>query len=140
MQPNQPRREAVRPKALGIHHIKFAVSNLPLSLAWYERVLGGRRVPALDHIRPNGTRYAIVCQMVDWAGLLLELREDAVRALDDKHWDSITLDVRGKQDIEAWAQWLDICGTTRSPILVGLRGWVMLFEVRDLCVLLRVRC
>lgn len=129
MQSARPTTDVVRPRALGIHHLKFAVSNLPLSLAWYERVLGGRRLPSLDHVRPDGTRFAVICQMVDWSGLLLELREDAVRALDDKEWDPLTLTVRGRQDLDAWAMWLDICGTKRSPVLTGLRGWVVLFEV-----------
>ncbi len=29
-----------RPAITGIHHLKFPVSDLPVSLAWYERVLG----------------------------------------------------------------------------------------------------
>lgn len=135
MQPTPSRRDIVRPKALGIHHLKFAVSNLPLSLAWYERVLGGRRLPSLDHVRSDGTRFAVVCQMIDWSGLLLELREDPVRALDDKEWDPITLTVQGRQDLDAWVMWLDSCGTKRSPVLTGLRGWVVLFEVSSFTML-----
>ena len=50
--------QRTRPRVLGVHHLKFAVSNLDVSLAWYERVVGAKRVPNLDHIRKDGSRFA----------------------------------------------------------------------------------
>lgn len=81
---SKPMPPPSRPRVLGIHHLKFPVSNLSLSLAWYERVLGAQRISALDHFRPDGDRFAVVCEMQDWAGLFLELRDNAVKALDDR--------------------------------------------------------
>lgn len=118
-----------RPRALGIHHLKFAVSNLSLSVAWYERVLGAQRISSLDHVQSNGDRFAVICEMKDWAGMLIELRENAMKALDDRNWDPITLVVGSRKDLNAWLVWLDLCATKHSEVLTGLRGWLIVFEV-----------
>ena len=97
----------------------------------YERVLGAHRISTLDHFQPSGTRYAVVCEMPDWAGgLFLELRENAAKALGDRSWDPVTLDVADRRALVLWVRWLDVCGTRHSPILTGLRGWLIVFEVR----------
>ena len=120
-----------RPKILGVHHLKFAVSNLDISIAWFERVLGARHVAELDHIRADGTRYAAVCEMTDWSGLYLELRHSRAQAAKERGWDPITLTVRGRQDLLRWTAWLDRWGTTHSPLLIGTRGWLLVFEVSN---------
>ncbi|KAF2721458.1 hypothetical protein K431DRAFT_284834 [Polychaeton citri CBS 116435] len=123
---------AFRPQVLGIHHIKLAVSNLDISIAWYERVLGAQRVPELDHIRIDGTRYAAVCRMDDWQGLYVELRVvEQTRALRELLWDPITLAVQEAQDLQEWLTWLERWRTSHSPILVGVRGWILVFEDPD---------
>ena len=118
-----------RPRVLGVHHLKFAVSNLDVSIAWYERVVGARRVPSLDHLRSDGSRFAVVCEMTDWSGLFLELRQTQSQAQKDRGWDPVTLSVRGKEDLLRWIDWLDRWGTTHSPLLTGIRGWLLVFEV-----------
>jgi hypothetical protein len=96
----------------------------------YERVLGAHRISTLDHFQPSGTRYAVICEMPDWAGgLFLELRENAAKALDDRSWDPITLAVADRRALLLWVRWLDVCGTRHSPVLTGLRGWLIVFEV-----------
>jgi hypothetical protein len=119
-----------RPRILGIHHLKLAVSNLDISLAYYERVLGARRIPALDHLRADGSRFSAVCYMEEWSSLFLELRHDRVQSQRGRSWNLMTLVVRGREDLIGWIRWLDLCGTSHSPLLVGLRGWIVVFEVR----------
>lgn len=123
-----------RPRVLGVHHLKFAVSNLDVSIAWYERVMGARRIPSLDHVRADGSRFAAVCEMTDWNRTYLELRQHEVQAQKDRGWDPVTLSVRGRQDLLDWITWLDRWGTTHSPLLVGVRGWLLVFEVSDYSV------
>ena len=48
-----------RPSLPGIHHLKFAVSDLDESLRFYERALGAKHMPELDHMRDNGIRYGL---------------------------------------------------------------------------------
>lgn len=120
-----------RPRVLRIHHLKLAVTRLDVSLVWYERVLGARRIPELDHTRPDGTRYAVICQMAEWSGLVLELRENETQAAKDRGWDPITILVQSRDDILDWINWLNRWGSAHSPLLVGPRGWVLVFEVRS---------
>jgi hypothetical protein len=118
-----------RPPILGIHHIKFAVSNLSVSLAWYERVVGAKRIPHLDHIRSDGTRFAAVCEMPEWSGLYLELRQTSDQAFKERGWDPVTLSVQGREDLIRWIEWLERWQTVHSPLLTGVRGWLLVFEV-----------
>jgi hypothetical protein len=68
--------------------------------------------------------------MPDWAGgLFLELRENAAKALNDRSWDPVTLAVADRRELLLWVRWLDVCGTRHSPVLTGLRGWLIVFEV-----------
>ena len=68
--------------------------------------------------------------MPDWAGgLFLELRENATKALDDRSWDPVTLAVADRRALLLWVRWLEVCGTRHSPVLTGLRGWLIVFEV-----------
>lgn len=118
-----------RPQILSLHHIKFAVSNLDVSLAWYERVLGAHRINTLDHIRTDGSRYAAICQLEEWSRLFLELRQNPDQARKSREWNIVTLSVAARRDLVSWSRWLDEWRSTHSPIFAGRRGWLMVFEV-----------
>lgn len=124
-----------RPQVLALHHLKFAVSNLDISLAWYERVLGAQRIDSLDHIRADGSRYAAICQLEEWSRLFFELRENPDQARRSRGWDPITIVVGARQDLVCWSSWLDAWRSAHSPIFTGRRGWLMVFEVK-LCPIL----
>lgn len=113
-----------RPGILRIHHLQIAVSRLDISLVWYERVLGARRIPALDRLCDE-RRIAVVIEL--WS-LLIELRED-MKANKIRSWACMTLLVEGHDTVVAWSNWFDGWGTPHSSVLVGARGWVLVFQV-----------
>lgn len=118
-----------RPAILGLHHLKFAVSNPSVSIAWYERVLGARHLTSLDHVDNTGARFSAVCQMRCWGNVLLELRQNTTQAAKDCGWDAVTMSIAGRDELLQWMAWLDHCGTAHSPVLVGVRGWILVFQV-----------
>jgi hypothetical protein len=51
------------PPLRGIHDLKFAVSDIDESLRFHQRALGAKHLPELDHIRDDGTRFAVVVEV-----------------------------------------------------------------------------
>lgn len=118
-----------RPSISGIHHLKFPVTNLETSLNWYTTVLGASRIAALDHFNSNGERYAIVLSLPALSGPNLELRLNPDQAKNQEMFDPVTLAVETKADLDAWGEFLDKHGVAHSPVLTGVVGWVLVFEV-----------
>jgi catechol 2,3-dioxygenase-like lactoylglutathione lyase family enzyme len=59
---------------IGIHHIKFVVTDLDRSLHFYEAFLGAKRVAEADHRRTDdGSLYAYILE-VPGLGCAIELR------------------------------------------------------------------
>ncbi|KAK3619466.1 hypothetical protein LTR56_016255 [Elasticomyces elasticus] len=121
----------LRPRVLGIHHLKFAVADLDLSMAWYERVLGAQHVPSLDHFCASGNRFAAICFLADWGRVYVELRQARNEAHKARGWDPVTFSVEKRVDLEAWTAWLTRWGTLHSQVLTGVRGWLLIFEDPD---------
>ena len=119
-----------RPHFLGIHHLKFAVSDLDRSLSFYTRILGASRLPKLDHVNAGGQLYAIIME-VPGLGTPLELRLNAEHAAKQKGFDPVTLNVEGRADLQSWVQHLDAERVAHSPILTALVGWLVAFEDPD---------
>jgi len=55
---------------------------------------------------------------------------DYEKALQARGSDPLTLAVKTRVDLERWAEWLDGKKVSRSGILKGVVGWVLVFEVR----------
>lgn len=119
-----------RPHFLGIHHLKFAVSDLDRSLSFYTRILGASRLPKLDHVNAGGQLYAIIME-VPGLGTPLELRLNSEHAAKQKGFDPVTLNVEGRADLQSWVQHLDAERVAHSPILTALVGWLVAFEDPD---------
>ena len=81
-----------RPPLRGIHDLKFAVSDLDESLRFYERALGAKHMPELDHTRDDGTRFAVVVE-VPGLGTVLQLRLDPERAARQAMFDPLAIAV-----------------------------------------------
>ena len=81
-----------RPPLRGIHDLKFAVSDLDESLRFYERALGAKHVPELDHVRDDGTRFTVIVE-VPGLGTVLQLRLDPERAARQAMFDPLAIAV-----------------------------------------------
>jgi len=119
-----------RPDFLGIHHLKFPVSDLDRSLAFYGRILGASRLPKLDHVNAGGQLYAVILEVPN-LGTPLELRLNAEQAAKQKGFDPITLAVEARADLQKWMEHLDTEEVVHSPILTALVGWLLAFEDPD---------
>ncbi len=114
----------------GIHHVKFPVSDLERSLAFYERALGCQRVAAWDHVHRDGTRYAMIVE-VPGLGTRLELRLDAAQAAAQRGFDPITIAVQDRAALEAWMEHLDAASIEHSPVLTAIQAWLVVFVDPD---------
>ncbi|PVX85865.1 VOC family protein [Paraburkholderia unamae] len=118
------------PRIEGIHHIKFAVSDLDRSLAFYEKSLGARRIEKFDHRRPDGVLFAYILEM-DGLGTHLELRLSPQQAASEARRDHVTLTVDTHEELKAWEAHFESVGVAHSPVLTGLVGWVLALEDPD---------
>lgn len=118
------------PTIAGVHHLKFPVADLTRGQAFYEAALGAFRLAQLDHRRPDGSLFAIIMR-VPGLGAMLELRLNAGQARAQAGFDPVTLSVDKRADLDLWTAHLDRVGIARSPILVGLVGWVLVIEDPD---------
>ena len=119
-----------RPPLRGIHDLKFAVSNLNESLRFYERALGAKHVPELDHIRDDGIRFAAVVD-VPGLGTVLQLRLDPERAARQARFDPLAIAVDDRAALERWDAALTQLGVLHSPILDAVRGWLIVNQDPD---------
>jgi catechol 2,3-dioxygenase-like lactoylglutathione lyase family enzyme len=114
----------------GIHHLKFAVADLARSEAFYQAAFGARRLPEMDHRRPDGFLFAVILD-VPGLGTLLELRLDPEAARAQAHFDPVTLNVADVDALEAWIAHFDRCGLPHSPVLTGLVSWIVVVADPD---------
>jgi catechol 2,3-dioxygenase-like lactoylglutathione lyase family enzyme len=119
-----------RPPLRGIHDLKFAVSDLDESLRFYERALGAKHVPELDHIRDDGIRFAAVVD-VPGLGTVLQLRLDPERAARQARFDPLAIAVDDRAALERWDAALTQLGVLHSPILDAVRGWLIVNQDPD---------
>ena len=118
------------PVVLGIHHLKFLVSDLDKSTAFYEAAFGARRLTAHDHRRPDGILFAVILEFPG-LGTQLELRLDPAGAPSQKGLDPMTLTVDGAADLERWLAHFQAKKLQHSPVLIGLVGWLLVVEDPD---------
>lgn len=119
------------PALAGIHHVKLAVSDLDAALAFYETALRARRIPAFDHRRKgDGTLYAYICE-VPGLGAMMELRLNPARAAKHRGFDPLTIAVRDRAALDAWAARLEAAGLHRSPVIASIQAWLIAFDDPD---------
>jgi catechol 2,3-dioxygenase-like lactoylglutathione lyase family enzyme len=119
------------PLLMGIHHLKFAVSDLDRSLRFYEAFLGAKRVPEADHRRADtGALYAYILQ-VPGLGCALELRLNPDQAARHRLFDPFTLAVKDLQELRVWDTFLSERNISHSPIITAVQGWLIVVEDPD---------
>jgi catechol 2,3-dioxygenase-like lactoylglutathione lyase family enzyme len=102
------------PPLRGIHDHKFAVSDIDESLRFYQRALGAKHLPELDHIRDDGTRFAVVVE-VPGLGTVLQLRLDPERAARQAMFDPLAIAVDDWAALERWDAALTERGVVHPP-------------------------
>lgn len=102
----------------GIHHFGLTVRDVEASAAWYERVLGFRRLGEFK--APDGTRRKV---FLGHDGLDVRLGLTQHRHGDQQSFDEmrIGLDhlafaVPDREQLDVWAQQLVDAGVTHSPV------------------------
>ena len=115
---------------IGIHHLKFAVSDLERSLKFYESLFGAKRVRSLDHVTEKGVLFAVILEVPN-LGTPLELRHNPVAAAAQRGFDPITLSIENNAALDSWCRHLDELDFPHSPILNGLFGRLLVIEDPD---------
>ncbi len=119
------------PPLMGIHHIKFAVTDLDRSLRFYEAFLGARRIAEADHRRADdGSLYAYILE-APGLGCALELRLNPEQAERHRLFDPLTIAVKDRQALADWDALLTEKGIRHSPIITAAQGWLIVIEDPD---------
>jgi catechol 2,3-dioxygenase-like lactoylglutathione lyase family enzyme len=119
-----------RPSIAGIHHLKFNVSDLDRSLAFYSMALGAKRLSEFDHRLPSGELFAYILE-VDHLGTYLELRASPEKAAREAGLDPVTFAVKTHDDLLAWHDYFEASGVRHSPVFTGVTGWLLAAEDPD---------
>jgi len=118
------------PEILGIHHLKFPVSDLDRSSDFYSRVLGAQRLKHLDHFNSDKQLYAVILEVPN-LGTHLELRLNAQQATHHRGFDPLTLKVEDRAQLRQWIGHLEAEHVPHSPVLTAYVGWLVAFEDPD---------
>jgi glyoxylase I family protein len=102
----------------GLHHLGLTVRDVEDSAAWYEQVLGLRRIDRYES--PDGTRRKIFLGH-DHLAIRLGLtqhRDSRLEEFDETRTglDHLAFAVRDRDELDSWALRLDRAGVTSSPI------------------------
>ncbi|MDI2131432.1 VOC family protein [Yinghuangia seranimata] len=118
-----------RPALDGIHHVKFPVSDLPRSLAWYRDVFGLTVV--MEFPDEGGVPRGVAATVPGLGETMFALRENPDAAAGCKGFDPVSFAVRDRADVEAWAAHLDTLGVPHSPVIEASIGWILVFHDPD---------
>lgn len=115
------------PEILGIHHVKYPVSDIERSRDWYERVFG---MTTSVEFREDGTLMGVF--LGEMGGPCpISLRQAPEHAGGLSGFDVIAWLVEDKASVETWAAWLDELGIEHSPVIEAGIGWILNFEDPD---------
>lgn len=118
-----------RPEIAGIRHLKFPVTDLPRSRAWYERVFGLK--VTLEFADDDGVVRGVAGQMPGLGPTQVALRVNPEAARGCRDFDPFCFGVHDREDVAAWASYLDTLGVAHSPVIEATLGWLLVFSDPD---------
>jgi catechol 2,3-dioxygenase-like lactoylglutathione lyase family enzyme len=113
---------------VGIHHVKFPVSDLPRSRAWYETLFG--LVPSMEFPDDDGVVRGVVYEPVG-PGIGMCLRENPAAARGIAGFDPVSFAIADRAAADAWVARLDELGIPHSPVIEATVGWLVVFTDPD---------
>jgi len=123
-------KPSMPPSFTGVNHLKLPCYSIKKTHDFYTTIFPFTPVPKYNHYTPEHKVFAMMFTHAP-TKLIVEVRYVPEQAAAQKGWDPITWGVGTRKDLEAWEQWLDANGVTRSRIFTGIKGWVMACEDPD---------
>jgi len=117
------------PDLAGIHHVKFAVSDIERSVAWYERVFGFK--VTMEFKDDQGIVRGSVGQLAGLDRTLLAFRENKELSEAVTGFDPVSFAVEDRADVEAWVAHLDEQGVENSGLRIAAIGYIVFFHDPD---------
>ena len=114
---------------VGIHHVKFPVTDLARSRAWYERLFG--LTPSMEFPDGDGVVRGVGYEPVGRPGVAVCLRENAAAARGIAGFDPVSFAIADRAAAEAWVARLDELGIEHSPVIEATLGWLVVFHDPD---------
>jgi glyoxylase I family protein len=120
----------------GVSHIDLTVRDCERSAAWYERVLGMRRLGDLPEHATPGVAVRVEQVMNPATGMTFGLAQHEVTEDGDFSefrvgLDHLALAVETRDELEQWVAHLDACGVPHSEIHEMQYGCVLVFRDPD---------
>src|SRR6266498_2048806 len=115
------------PALVGIHHVKFPVSDLARSRAWYERVFDLRPVLEFADVE-DGVVRGIAYEIPGLPEVGVALRENPAAARGITGFDPVSFAIADRDAAQAWADRLDELGIPHSPVIDATVGWLLVFH------------
>lgn len=114
---------------LGVRAVKFPVTDLAASRAWYERVFDLELV--MEFPDEDGVVRGVGYRFVNAPGLWLALRENPPVARGISGFDPVIFSIADRAAAEAWVERLESLGVDHSPVIDASLGWVVVFHDPD---------
>jgi catechol 2,3-dioxygenase-like lactoylglutathione lyase family enzyme len=118
-----------RPAIDGLRAVKLPVTDLAVSLSWYQAVFGV--VPEMEFPDEAGVVRGVVCSIPGIADTGIALREDADAAQRYAGFDPIAWHVADLAAVGEWAALLDRLGIDHSAVIEASEGWLLAFHDPD---------
>ena len=118
------------PTLTGVHHVKFPVTDIEATAAFFEKALGAKRVKRFNHKDEKGELFAA---MMHFPGcdFPVELRHAPKAAKAVAGYDPVTFGISDKSQLDLWAAQLDSAGVKHSGVVTGYIGHLIDFETPD---------